>query len=155
MLGRETVRYGKQQRLEQHHVFGIAARNQVGITHALHVAVAQGNGYRADARAGLERPAGVRAVIENFRAEFVTHDDIASHVHAEIGAVRFLRGFREFGRMLQGMKIGPAYTAGQRLDQHLTRAGLRLCDFIDDESRISHYGRAHLVTSRPNCESSV
>ena len=142
VFGRQPVRHFQQQRLAEQHALGIAADIVVGIADALRAFRGQQRRQRTYPGAGFQLALRARPVIEDLAAEFVAEHDVAGEVH-RLAAGKMPGQFDHAVGVLARVQVGAADAAGQRLDQHLPRARLRLGHRIDDDLAVPENGCAH------------
>lgn len=142
MLGGEPVRHFKQQRLAEQHLLGIAADILVGIPDALRSPWREQRRHGAHFRPGLQLARGVGPVIQDLTAELVAEHDVAGEVH-RLAAGKEFRQLHHAVGMLARVQIGTADAAGERFDQHLPGARLRLRQGVDDDLAVPEDGCAH------------
>ena len=150
MLRRKPVGHLQQQRLAEQHALGIAADIVVGIADALRSLRRQQCRQRTHPRAGFQLALRARAVIDDLAAEFVAEHHIAGEVH-RLAAGKMPGKFDHAMGVLARMQVGAANAAGQRLDQHLPCARLRIGQGVDDDLAVAENGSAQSVSSLCSC----
>ncbi|MGY2804582.1 hypothetical protein ACVIHF_001312 [Bradyrhizobium sp. USDA 4506] len=143
VLGRKPVRHFEQQRLAEQHLLGIAAEIIVGIADALRALRRQQRRQRAHFRPGLQLARRVRAVVEDLAAELMAEHDVARQIHRRATGQELAQLHHAVG-MLACVQIGTADAAGERFDQHLAGAGLRLGHPVDDHLAVPEDRCAHI-----------
>ena len=96
---------------------------------------------------GFSLRAGARTVVQHLAAELVAEHDVAGKIH-RLAAGKMFCQFDHAVGMLARVQIGAADAAGQRLDQHLPCARLRLGHGVDDDLAVPENRSAH---RRPPC----
>jgi hypothetical protein len=81
-------------------------------------------------------------VLDDLGAELVPHHHVAGQVHRE-HAARAPGGGHELLGVLEGVEVGAADAAGERLDQHLARARLGGGQVGHHEAPAPHHGGTH------------
>src|SRR5579859_87428 len=92
-------------------------------------------------------------MVEDLGAELVTEDSVGAGVEAVVAAARAAAELDHMLHVVQGMQVGAADAAGQRLHQHLAGRRLQLGDLVADQLLVAPNHRPHrtLPGSWPPC----
>ena len=95
----------------------------------------------------LRAPGGSRSEVEDLGAEFVTENGVGRRVEGHRAAACATAGLDHVLHVMEGVQVGAADAAGQRLDQNLPLARGQFPDFVAHQALVAPYHRPHRPTS--------